>query len=139
IRMAADEGAKWIGWTTGENKADAYRLRKQVDALQVREHPPQGDEFLDDLGRAKVGNEPTYTITGSKDGEAVVTEHRLTRQELEQHVGKEVAARLIEEAQKDLTPEEKAEKAQLEGKQEDGRLNQFIEGHENFPAQLSPA
>lgn len=39
IRMAAEEGKDWVGWTTGEQQAARYDLSKSIDELMVSMSP----------------------------------------------------------------------------------------------------
>lgn len=79
LRKAADEGYERIGWTTGDQQADRYNLRKHVD--RINWEPPKSKEG-------------TGSLTGWKDGEAVIRNY-LAQEQLPEYVGKELAERIM--------------------------------------------
>lgn len=79
LHKAANEGYDAISWTPGEAQAARYDLSKQVDHIDYRK---KGDKY--ELG-----------IVG-KNGEGInLPKNELTAKELEDHVGKEVAEKII--------------------------------------------
>jgi hypothetical protein len=76
IRYAAENGYDKVAWTTGETQAARYDLSKHVDEL--RWHPLANGGHL----------------TSIKDGEHVFATN-VSREELPDHVGKDVAERLL--------------------------------------------
>lgn len=74
LRMAAEEGADYLAWTTGEQQNKRYSLTKQVDKLVYY-------------------NAEKYLV-GYKDGERVFGKE-VERDDLPSYVGRDVAARLL--------------------------------------------
>lgn len=79
LRDAVADGKDWIGWTVGETQADRYDLSKQVDRV-----------VWDELGEK---------LVASKDGRALIERNGVKKNDLSGIVGKEVAARLIEQSE----------------------------------------
>lgn len=86
LRLAVDNGFDGIGWTTGEQQADRYNLRKHLDAL--RYYP-------------KERGYSTGIVYGFRDGREVVKIARVTPENLGDHVGKGIAERLLTSPQID--------------------------------------
>lgn len=86
IRYAAENGFDKVAFTPGEVQNDRYDLSKQVDEI---------DAFYNLDG--------TYEIHVSKDGRNVIEEKRVTEEQLEELIGKELAKKIIAdtEAQKE--------------------------------------
>lgn len=82
LRYAADNGYDRIAWTTGEMQAERYDLSKQVDNIQVG---------LDD-GR--------YWFNANRGGRALVHKDGLRADELESHIGKDLAKRAVDDLAK---------------------------------------
>lgn len=78
IRYAADNGFDRIAWTTGEQQAERYDLSKQIDSLRVRK---DGDS--------------KYTVIAELKGGNLHTFGQLTEKELPEHVGKELAEKIV--------------------------------------------
>lgn len=89
LRKAAESGAKALGWTTGEIQAERYDLSKQIDAI--------------DYVKKKDG---TYGIAAIKDGSQVLTQDNLTAEKLADHVGKDVAQKIINGEGEESSPRE---------------------------------
>lgn len=80
IRWAAENGFDRIAWTTGEQQADRYDLRKQIDHIEYRQAPPSDD---------------TYDIAAvDKDGIEVINESGIKLSRIEELVGKELAQKI---------------------------------------------
>ena len=78
IRYAAENGFDKVAWTNGEQQADRYDLSKQVDEIRVGH------------------NEHGYWMQATpKDSDQLITKNALTKSTLEDHVGKNIAARAI--------------------------------------------
>lgn len=75
---AAAGGYDRVAWTTGAQQADRYDLSKQIDELL---YTSRGDG--------------SYDIEALRDGEPLSSQHGLTPEALEAHVGKDVAQRII--------------------------------------------
>lgn len=78
LKEAAKQGADKIAWTTGEQQNERYDLSKQVDALRYSKN-----------------DDGTYQVYADKDGNTVFSNDKLKESELENHVGKDVAKRII--------------------------------------------
>lgn len=79
LREAAERGYDAVTWDTGETQAARYDLSKHLDTLQW-DHNPDG----------------SYDVTGRKDGQKVVAKERITSNELENFVGKEMAQKILD-------------------------------------------
>jgi len=75
LRDAVAGGKEWIGWTTGDTQAKRYDLSKQIDRLVY---------FPD-----------TESLKGYKNGKIVIDESGITKDQLPDYVGKEVATNLL--------------------------------------------
>ena len=78
IEHAVEQGHDSIAWTTGAQQADRYSLSKQIDRI---------DHNLNDDG--------TYSFSAIKDGKEVVAKEGLTQDELADHLGKDVAEKIV--------------------------------------------
>lgn len=86
IRYAVDNGFEKIAWTTGEQQNDRYDLSKQVDSISWYANP-----------------DDTYNISFKKDGVTQTAKNKATESELEDIVGKELAKKIIESAQNEVS------------------------------------
>jgi GGDEF domain-containing protein len=77
IRWAAENGFERVTWTTGQQQAERYDLRKRIDAINWRK------------------NGETYDITVSKDGDVVEQQDGLTERQLVDAIGKEPTDKII--------------------------------------------
>jgi len=86
LKMAADEGFDRVAWVTGEQSADRYDLSKQISqASAIKNDDGTYNLVLEDTR----GNElPEYRASGKK----------MTPSEMEDTIGKELAQKLIEGA-----------------------------------------
>lgn len=78
IEHAVEQGHDSIAWTTGAQQADRYSLSKQIDRI---------DHNLNDDG--------TYNFSAIKDGKEVIAKEGLTPDELADHLGKDVAEKIV--------------------------------------------
>jgi hypothetical protein len=78
IEHAVEQGHDSIAWTTGAQQADRYSLSKQIDRI---------DHNLNDDG--------TYSFSAIKDGKEVIAKEGLTQDELADHLGKDVAEKIV--------------------------------------------
>lgn len=79
LRMAVEGGYDRLAWTTGETQAERYDLSKHIATLRLHKH---------------IGSSPYQTmIATDPDGRRVI-EKSVTDKEIEEHVGKDVAAKL---------------------------------------------
>lgn len=78
IREAAEKGFDKIAWTTGEQQAERYDLSKQVDQVI-----------------AKKNQAGSYRITVLKDGKIIHDSPLVKESELEEQLGKDLAAKII--------------------------------------------
>ncbi len=83
MKMAAEQGMDRIAWVTGEQAADRFDLSKQIPYLQY------------DVVEDSDGNIDSYVLRVPNEGGAIQQELDLTESELESHVGKEVAQKII--------------------------------------------
>lgn len=79
LRWAAENGYDRLGWTTGEQQAERYDLRKHLDTLQW-DHNPDG----------------SYDVIGRKGGDKVVAKERLKENELADFIGKDMAQKIVD-------------------------------------------
>lgn len=77
---AVDRGMSWIGWTSGETQAERYDLSRHVDSI--------------DWKQSRDGK--TYAIVATKDGREFGRKEGMTAYQLEEHVGKDVAQKIVE-------------------------------------------
>ena len=86
IRYAAENGFERIAWTTGEQQADRYDLRKELKSIRYYKK-----------------NGGTYHIKAEKkNGEQLTIAKDINKDELERHVGKEIAEKIIDDKGKQL-------------------------------------
>ena len=78
IEHAVEQGHDSIAWTTGAQQADRYSLSKQIDRI---------DHNLNDDG--------TYSFSAIKNGQEVISKENLTHDELADHLGKDVAEKIV--------------------------------------------
>jgi len=93
LEAAEDPSAQWIGFTAGGTQADRYNLSKQIDRLKVTEGNYEG---LPGHTRPSYSGEG-YEINAWKDGKQVIDAKRIPRDQLAAAVGKEMAAKIIED------------------------------------------
>lgn len=77
-KMAADEGYDRVAFVNGEQSAARYDLSKQIDRI---DHSKNSDG--------------TYNLSAIKNGEEVFSKEDMKPGEIEDHVGKEVAQKII--------------------------------------------
>jgi len=77
IQWAAENGFDKIAWTPGEEQAKRYDLSKQIESIRWTKKPDG------------------YRIDAFKDGRAIITKENLSDAALEEHVGKEIAQKII--------------------------------------------
>lgn len=108
---AVAQGKAWIGWTTGETQAERYKLSRQLGTASLLAE--QGDRYTLALegtnGERLFRNENGFSDYGQKT---------VTAQELETLVGKPLAQKLVEGANK---------KKQTKGSNRSGRSNQWFD------------
>jgi hypothetical protein len=108
---AVAAGKQWIGWTTGETQAERYKLSRQLGVASLLAE--KGDRYTLALegtnGERLFRNENGFSDYGQKS---------VTAQELETLVGKPLAQKLIEGANKNK---------QIEGTNRSGRSNQWFD------------
>lgn len=80
ISRAVAEGKDAVGWTTGEQQAERYDLSKQVNALHVQ-----------------ITDEGIYGIEATQPDGKRVNLGEFTGDKLEETIGKDLAARVVEE------------------------------------------
>ena len=85
IRYASENGFDAIAMTGGNIQKDRYDLSKQIDTLSY--------------------NETTGSINGYKDGQAVLFQQNVTKDNLADYVGKEVAKKIQEAGYEKITME----------------------------------
>ena len=78
LREAVERGYDKIAWVTGEQTAERYDLSKHIDSIFYVKHP-----------------DGSYEVDGVKDGERLFSK-RLSEEELEGNVGKDVAKKIID-------------------------------------------
>lgn len=84
VRKAAEEGKKWIGWTTGRQQGERYDLSKQVSKVSFA---PEDYLTWDE------GSLHAY----DHNGKQVIHERGLTPEQLEEYIGKDPAKKLLEQ------------------------------------------
>lgn len=83
VRMAAEEGKDWLGWTTGEQQADRYDLRKHISTLKATK-TLQGK----------------YAVSAENLDGAVVLNDVYSADKLPEVVGAELAKRIIADVER---------------------------------------
>ena len=78
VRHAAENGFDRIAWTTGEQQAERYDLSKQVDSILYARN-----------------QDGTYRMSVMVRNEGKQLGERLTESELEEQVGKDIAAKIV--------------------------------------------
>jgi len=78
VRYAAEAGFDAIAWTPGEVQAERYDLRKHIDNLYYEKHPDG------------------ITIVANKDDRPILEKDKLSERALEDHVGKDLAKKIID-------------------------------------------
>ena len=81
LDYAVQNGLNSITWTTGQQQADRYDLRKHIDSIEY--------EQMSEL-------DGTWILEATKDGENVIAEEGLTIEEVEDMVGKEIAQMMVD-------------------------------------------
>jgi len=81
VARAVAEGKKFITWTTGQQQADRYDLSKHIDKVY---YFPEGN------------NRYSLAIR-DKNGKIVYNEPKITEDDLQQQIGKDVAARITQD------------------------------------------
>ena len=80
IRMAAEQGYERVAWTTGEQQAERYDLSKQVDSVGAFKKP-----------------DGTFDIEVMRDGRIVMEKSGVAENQLDEMVGKDLAAKIVNE------------------------------------------
>lgn len=83
VRHAAENGFDRIAWTTGEQQAERYDLSKHIGALQYYKNP---DDTYDIYAQAP----------GEENGNSIIKEKSITPDRLEDLIGKELTAKIVE-------------------------------------------
>jgi hypothetical protein len=78
IERAVEQGHDSIAWTTGAQQADRYNLAKQIDSIHHNVNP-----------------DGTYSFSAIKNGQEVISKENLTPDELADHLGKDVAGKIV--------------------------------------------
>ena len=78
IERAVDEGQSHLAWTTGAQQADRYNLAKQIDSIHHSMNP-----------------DGTYSFSAVKNGQEVISKEGLTQDELADHLGKDIAEKIV--------------------------------------------
>jgi hypothetical protein len=78
LEVAEDPDANWIGFTSGKTQADRYDLSKQVSALHYKKNA-----------------DGTFNVSVQAQGRGQMLGEALTDKQLSDHVGKEVAEKII--------------------------------------------
>jgi hypothetical protein len=78
IERAVDEGQSHLAWTTGAQQADRYNLAKQIDSINHSMNP-----------------DGTYSFSAVKNGQEVISKEGLTQDELADHLGKDIAEKIV--------------------------------------------
>ena len=78
LRMAAEQGADYMAWTTGKTQNERYNLAKYLDELDVLEK-----------------DDGTYWLMGGKNGDDVNIKEGATASELAGIVGKDMAKKIL--------------------------------------------
>jgi hypothetical protein len=78
IERAVDEGQSHLAWTTGTQQADRYNLAKQIDSIHHNMNP-----------------DGTYSFSAVKNGQEVISKEGLTQDELAEHLGKDIAEKIV--------------------------------------------
>lgn len=85
LRYAADNGYDRIGLTTGKQQAERYDLSKQVDELLYKKN-----------------DDGTYKVSAQVQGRGNLLGESIPEEKLSDHVGKEVATKIVENAGNDI-------------------------------------
>ena len=85
LRYAADNGYDRIGLTTGKQQAERYDLSKQVDELLYKKN-----------------DDGTYKVSAQVQGIGNLLGESIPEEKLSDHVGKEVATKIVENAGNDV-------------------------------------
>ncbi len=88
VIQAINDGKTWVAWTTGEQQADRYRLSKQIDSVKAKPKT---------MSDGEIGYE--LIMTG-KDGQAAGATRAQPESEVANHVGKELANKIFNDAKK---------------------------------------
>jgi len=83
LRTAADNGFDSVGWTTGEQQAARYDLSKQIDSI-----------FAEKLTDGTKAGQYSLQVSGENGTQHLV----IPEAKLEENIGKELAKRIVEEA-----------------------------------------
>jgi len=86
VRYATENGFDTIAWTQGAEQASRYDLSKQIDSLKWYANP-----------------DDTYNISFVKDGSTQTAQNNAKESELEGLVGKDIANKIINDAQSEVT------------------------------------
>ncbi len=86
VRYAAENGFDSIAWTPGEVQAERYDLSKQIDNLYWEK-----------------SDDGTYVIVASKNDEVLLEKKGLSPEQLEEHVGKDIAEKIVNPHKRPMT------------------------------------
>lgn len=84
LRYASENGYDRLAWTTGEQQAARYDLSKQVDEIAVTREKGQN----------------TFDVGAAKNGKSIFTRDGLSPSQLEETIGKDLAAKAVSDANK---------------------------------------
>lgn len=93
IRYASENGYDAITWTTGEQQAERYDLSKQVDRIRVVPYL-KGSPAYDEGARYEV------MVFKGDSSEPIITKHPASDSELSEIIGKDLAAKAVEDISK---------------------------------------
>jgi N12 class adenine-specific DNA methylase len=79
LEYAVEHGYNQMTWTTGAQQSARYDLSKHLDTLQW-DHNPDG----------------SYDVIGRKDGQKVIGKEKISADEMEQFVGKDIAEKIVD-------------------------------------------
>jgi len=95
LRFAAENGFDKVAWTTGEQQAARYDLSKVVDTVRFSDNSKNA--FDNGI------KENTWSVVASQDGENKWMKQAATAKEIEDTLGKEIAKKITEERDGELT------------------------------------
>lgn len=78
LKQAVDEGHDYLGWTNGSQQAKRYDLGQHIDRVDHDMNP-----------------DGTYNLSAIKNGQEVFSEEDIPAEKIAEHVGKEVAEKII--------------------------------------------
>ena len=109
IRYAAENNFDRIAWTTGEQQADRYDLSKQVDSIAWYATP-----------------DGKYNISYKKDGKSQLAKAGVEEKDLDGLVGKELAKKIVEDAQDEVAGEFSGQDLKVGGEGMKGFYDQIL-------------